>query len=232
MDLERTLRNLEVAMQEQNFQSKEEAELFVQGWMKRQNHEQSESNKKDNREAAQDILYDAESEPNAKKRVQLAKQAIALYPDSPDAYRILATEASTLSDQLRYLKQGMEAGERDLGKKFFEENQGHFWGIVSSRPYIRVKHAYAETCWHQGNLNEAASELENIVQLNSMDNMGARYLLIGIYLELNRLEDAERLLRTYDEEASAAFAYSRIILEYKRNGITAKLAMLCIRLYN
>lgn len=225
MDMERTLRNLELAMQDQQFQTQAEAETFINQWMKTQNTAQSRG-KRDKREEAQDLLFAADGESSAKKRAQFVKQALELHPDSPDAYRILAEDAKSIGDKISILKKGMQAGERDLGKSFFDENKGHFWGIASTRPYMRVKHAYAELSWLQGNLKEAASQFEELLELNTMDNLGVRYMLAGVYLEWDRLQHAERLLRAYEDDASAVFAYSRLILEYKKKGITAKLVML------
>lgn len=69
--------------------------------------------------------------------------------------------------------------------------------------------------------------LEHILELNKDDNTGARYLLTAVYLYSNQLEEAERIIKNYGEEdAAAAFAYDRIVLEFKKNGITSQLKML------
>ncbi|MFD1909901.1 hypothetical protein ACFSQ7_46990 [Paenibacillus rhizoplanae] len=66
--------------------------------------------------------------------------------------------------------------------------------------------------------------LEHILELNKDDNTGARYLLTAVYLYSNQLEEAERIIKNYGEEdAAAAFAYDRIVLEFKKNGITSQL---------
>lgn len=179
----------------------------------------------DAKEQAQDLLYAAADEWNPKRRAELAKQALELYPDSPDAYDILAGLEENPQRALALLKKGIEAGERDLGKAFIEENKGHFWGIHETRPYMRVKYAYAELSFAVGNSSEAAKHLEHILELNPNDNMGARHLLLSVYLDMDRLREAERLLDTYREESSASVAYDRIVLEYKKNGFSSKLTM-------
>lgn len=71
----------------------------------------------------------------------------------------------------------------------------------------------------------AISELEEILELNQMDNLGARYLLLSAYLEVEKLQEAKQLLQHYEDDSSAVFAYNRMILEYLTNGVTSSLKM-------
>ena len=228
MSMERGMRSLELAIKDQQFETQAEAEAFIRQWMMNsQGQAPGASNRKrDNREEAQDLLYSAEEASTEKKRVQLAKQALKLHPNSPDAYRILAESANTEEESIQYLLQGIQAGERDLGPEYFKETMGRFWMAVETRPYMRVKYAYAHLSYILGKHTEAARHFEDILELNTNDNLGARHILITIYLILGRLPEAEKLLHTYEEDSSAAYSYSRLILEYKRSGISAKLPLL------
>ncbi|PQP84915.1 hypothetical protein C0Q44_10505 [Paenibacillus sp. PCH8] len=179
------------------------------------------------KDKAQALLYKAMEASSAKRRIQLAKTVLEMYPDSPDAYLILAEESDNEPDALAYFKAGIAAGERELGELFFEKNKGYFWGLHETRPYIRICKSYAESCWLGGDATEAAQILEHILELNTEDNTGVRYLLVGVYLYSNRLKQAEQMLEKYGKgDAATAFAYGQIILEYKKNGITSQLKML------
>ncbi len=179
------------------------------------------------KDKAQALLHKAMEASSSKRRVQLAETALEMYPDSSDAYLILAEESDNEQDARAYLKAGIAAGERELGELFFEKNKGHFWGLHETRPYIRICKSYAESCWFGGDAKEAAQILERILELNTEDNTGARYLLAAVYLYNNQLKQAEQLLKKYGKgEAATAFAYDQIILEYKKNGITSQLNML------
>lgn len=179
------------------------------------------------KEKAQRLLQKAAEATSPKKRIQMAEAALEIDPNSSDAYMILAEEAENEHEARAFLKEGMEAGRRELGDLFFEKNKGYFWGLHETRSYITICKSYAESCWFGGNGEEAAKTLENIMELNTEDNTGARYLLLAVYLYTNRLDDAERLLNNYgNDDVAAAFAYDRIVLEYKRNGITSQLKML------
>ncbi|QUL55618.1 SEC-C domain-containing protein [Paenibacillus tritici] len=179
------------------------------------------------KEKAQALLGKAMEANSAKRRIQLAEKALEIYPDSPEAYLILAEESENEQDARELLKAGIAAGRRELGELYFTKNKGDFWGLYETRPYIRICQSYAESCWFGGNAEEAAEMLEHILELTQDDNTGARYLLTAVYLYSNQLKEAERIIKDYGEEdAAAAFAYDRMVLEFKKNGITSQLKML------
>ncbi len=179
------------------------------------------------RDQAQILVYRAMETAGSRQRVQLARRALELYPDSADAYQILAEEAGSEAEARSLLQQGMEAGRRDLGWSFFEQHKGHFWGLFETRPYMRVTRSYAESCWLGGDADEAAGTLAHLLELNPADHTGARYLLLAAYLYTGKLEEAQRVLKRYGgEDSSASFAYDRMILEYKQSGVTSRLKML------
>ncbi|BCG57288.1 SEC-C metal-binding domain-containing protein [Paenibacillus sp. URB8-2] len=179
------------------------------------------------KEKAEELVYRAMEAGSPKSRSQLAKAALEFDPDSAGAYLILADEAENEDEARALLKAGMEAGRRELGSAFFAENKGYFWGIPETRPYIRLCTSYADSCWFAGAADEAAKVLEHILELNPNDNTGARYLLLAVYLYSDRLKEADKLLKAYGEEDGAAsFAYDRMVLEFKRHGVTSRLKML------
>jgi hypothetical protein len=69
---------------------------------------------------AQALLYRAFEEPDEQRRVQLAKDALAVCPDCADAYVLLAEHATSRQEALRLYEQGMAAGERALGAEAFQ----------------------------------------------------------------------------------------------------------------
>jgi len=221
--MERTLLNLERELEEKEFTSEEELQAYIEKLNRSPDVLDLPSRKSlSPAEQAQDLLYEAWDEPSPAKRTRLARKALELYPDSADAYNILAeTEAKNLTEALNYYKKGMEAGERHLGKAFMEKNKGFFWGIVKTRPFMRAKLGYARTLHEMGRRREAIRQYEELLALNPGDNQGVRYLLVKAYLEMEEYEAADRLLnRTFREEDSAEFNYNRVLLEYGKHGLS------------
>jgi hypothetical protein len=81
---------------------------------------------------AQSLLYRAFEEPDEQRRVQLAKDALAICPDFADAYFLLAEHATRRTEALRLYEQGVAAGERALGAEAFQRDVGHYWGTASA----------------------------------------------------------------------------------------------------
>jgi tetratricopeptide (TPR) repeat protein len=170
---------------------------------------------------AQTLIYDAwESSPA--RALKLARKALDLSPDCADAYLLLAElEASTIRDQIALFKQAVEAGRRALGKKFFRENVGYFWGELDSRPFMRAMAALAAILWEIGQADEAIDIWNEMLRLNPNDNQGVRYPLLSCLLELKRHEEAKNLLKIYEEDGSAEWAYGEALLSFREEGDTA-----------
>jgi len=211
-------------IQEKEFDSPEDVNQYLQELMA-DTDQFEDYQPKDAREKAQMLLYEAWEAPSPREQKRLAKQALEIYPDSPDAYVIFAEHATTPKKALQYYLQGVKAGERDLGPDYFEENRGHFWGLVETRPYMRAKAGYAKMLWLLGRHQEAIREYEEMLDLNPNDNQGIRYLLLTCYIERREYEKAKQLLDSYDEP-TAYFAYSRLLVEYALKGIGFKLKKL------
>jgi tetratricopeptide (TPR) repeat protein len=168
-------------------------------------------------EEAQELIYQA-LETSGKRRLDLARRALTLSPDAADAYVLLAEAATDPQEARRLLEQGVQAGERALGAEAFQEDVGHFWGIVETRPYMRARHGLAEVLWHLGEREAAIRHLQDMLRLNPGDNQGLRYLLAGWLLAVGDDAALERLLASYPDEASAHWAYTRALHAFRQHG--------------
>jgi len=157
---------------------------------------------------------------------QCAMQALKLDPNCVDALHVLSRLGSESDEELiDNLRRTVERGERALGKKFFKENTGWFWGLIETRPYMRTRAHLASLLHEAGKIGEAIEHFEALLRLNPNDNQGLRYGLLGCYLEMKDLKGAERLFSEYPDEGSAMFAWSRVLAcllsDDKRGAATA-----------
>jgi tetratricopeptide (TPR) repeat protein len=159
--------------------------------------------------------------------VRLKSWHLEIFPNSADAYNLLAeSDARNLKEAAKYYEQGLLAGKRELSESFFKENKGHFWGITSTRPYMRAKLGYANTCSQMGKEQEAIQHYTELLELNPNDNQGVRDMLSLSYLETEQWKKAAALHKKYQEDTSASLNYDRELVEYGLHGITAKLTKL------
>jgi tetratricopeptide (TPR) repeat protein len=174
---------------------------------------------------AQELIFKAIQEPNTTKRKKLAKEALTIDPDCADAYVILGEEERDVKKKMDLYEKGLQAGEQALGKKFFKENKGHFWGFHETKPYMRAKFSLAMLLLEMGQTDEAIVHLEELLDLNPNDNQGVRYTLTQAYLKNGLFTKVEELFKQYDVD-DAHTAYSRILINYHKRGITKGLEKL------
>jgi tetratricopeptide (TPR) repeat protein len=147
---------------------------------------------------AQDLIYEAAQTGDPRRRAEMARRALELWSDCADAYVMLAEAAPDHREALRLYEQGVAAGERALGPRAFQEDVGHFWGILETRPYMRARVGLAQHLWMQGRREEAVGHLQDMLRLNPNDNQGLRYVLAGWLGNLRREGDtpaARKLLK-------------------------------------
>jgi len=176
-------------------------------------------------EKAQELVYEALETTNQRKRLQLARKALKVSKDCADAYVLLAEEtAKNLDEAIELYEQGVEAGERALGPEAFEEGEGHFWGILETRPYMRARHGLAFCLWEAGEREKAIEHYTEMLRLNPGDNQGIRYLLAGHLLEEGSDEALGELLRRYEDDIAASWVYTRTLWTFRKEGASKEAA--------
>lgn len=162
---------------------------------------------------AQEIIYDAWEADDLQARLALAFQAIAISPFCADAWLILSKSPNIGSDQRRILlERATKAGALALGPNGFEEYDGHFWGFLETRPYMRARQALAEELWEQGEREAAIGHIRAMLLLNPGDNQGLRYIILGWLLHLGDDGAVNALLKEHRDEISTFFSYTRVLM--------------------
>lgn len=167
---------------------------------------------------AYELLDRAKSERNPARRNEFIQQAIAACPDCADAFLMLAEETPKRAERLALLQQAVQAGERALGPQAFRDHVGHFWGLVETRPYMRARHALAGELWLDGRFDEAVGHARELLGLNPGDNQGVRYELAAWLLRRERYDELADLLRQYEDDGSADWAWTRALLTFRADG--------------
>jgi tetratricopeptide (TPR) repeat protein len=169
---------------------------------------------------AMDLALDALDEPEPEARDRLARAALVLDPDCADAFLVLAEDARGRKEALELFEAALAAAERALGPDHIEAARGEFWLDHDTRPYMRAREGLAHTLWTLGRREQAADHLRAMLDLNPNDNQGVRYTLASWLLSLDRDDELDALLRRYEEDDSATWAYTRALLGFRRGGDT------------
>lgn len=220
---EKALMDARRALEEQEFSSIEEANEFLQELLASGGGQFPVHEASTDLERAQDIMYEAWGATSKKKRVDLAKRALATSADCADAYVLLAQETAKSKRQVVELyEQGVQAGERALGPEYFEEQAGYFWGLVETRPYMRARAGFTAALWKMGERRAALEQARELLRLNPGDNQGTRYILLQWLLIEGMDDEASALLKEYEDDGAAAWLYGRTFHEFRTRGRSAK----------
>ena len=218
--MEKILSDFQKLLREQEFDSIEEANVFLDDQMV--SGEPFSMEPETPLQQAQELIYEA-WESTGKKRVRLARKALKISADCADAYVLLAEEAARSLEEAAELNQkGVQAGERAIGDEMFTEGAGHFWGILETRPYMRARAGLAQCLWLLGERAVAINHLQEMLHFNPGDNQGLRYTLSHWLFEEYRDSELTALLNDYDEDAAADWAYTKALLAFRQSGPSRK----------
>jgi tetratricopeptide (TPR) repeat protein len=169
-------------------------------------------------EQAQDLVYEAAETEDALQADKLIFQAFALDPDCVEAFEYLAEVAGSPMLSLMFFKNGFSAARKKLGEPYFKKNKGRFWGLVETRPYMRCLQGYADVLYLLGQAPAALEVYFEMLALNPNDNQGVRDQA-GLYcLQLNKLDEFEKLATDYADDFTAFFHYNRVLFSFLKEG--------------
>ncbi len=164
---------------------------------------------------AQEVMYEAWDRVTSRSRIALAHKALAISPLCADAFNLLAEEAASPAEARDLYARGLDAGELALGPEGFEEYEGHFWGFLETRPYMRARHGLALALLDLGEEAAAVEHFRAMLKLNPGDNQGIRYLLLGCLLRRDDAAAVKELLGAYEDEWSAYWLYTRALVAFR-----------------
>jgi tetratricopeptide (TPR) repeat protein len=179
----------------------------------------SEPSKDDRLSRAQLKVYDA-WESFGKRRVTLAREALAISEDCADAYIVLAEKLKNGKQRIPLYRKAIAAGERALGADWRTKYKGVCWGVHETRPVMRAIAKLAMELQSEDEFSEAIQLYRSLLELNPGDNQGIRNLMLGCLYEAGCDEELERLLDAYPGDIAAEFAYTHSLYLFRKHGAT------------
>ncbi|NKI27558.1 tetratricopeptide repeat protein [Arenibacter sp. 6A1] len=219
MNTEKDLAKLMEELKKRDIQSSEELQAFMNG-LTGQSFDDIPA-RTDKKGRSQDLVFDA-YETTLPKGKKLVKEALELDPDNAEAFIYLASIEKDITKVIPQYEKAIKAAEKSLGKKFFKENKGVFWGMVETRPYMRAKAGLADCYFAQKEFDKAIDIYEEMLALNPRDNQGIRYLLSSLLLGKTDLTRYELFIKSQDTDGSAVWTYNNALYSFKKLGITSK----------
>ena len=212
---------------DKEFGSGEEASKELSAFIEKYNAGLSSKDKATNMTADDylDMAYEAETE---EKSVEYAKKALKEDKNCLDAKLLIIQSEGVSESTKEQLENAIKGETKRLEKEgwFDKENIGHFYGLLETRPYMRIRWAYIDLLIEMGKFGKAVSECEDLIRLNENDNLGVRDKLMILYAALEDVNSAKALYRKYNKEGSFSMLYPLALLYYKLDDYNnAKLAL-------
>jgi tetratricopeptide (TPR) repeat protein len=213
--LEKSMSDLSRLLEEQQLESIEDMNRFLQERLR--DGEIPQATPRTPQEQAEEIFYQA-LDATGRRRIQLARKAIAIDPDCADAWVLRAEATGDDERALEFYRRAVESGRRALGEAAFIEDTGHFWGIHRTRPFMRALAGLAGLLDRLGRREEALPCQQELLRLNPNDNQGIRYPAAALLAEMNRDQEALEMCRTHQDEQGPFWPYLLALLEFRRAG--------------
>lgn len=171
-------------------------------------------------ETADDYLELAERAHSKKKCLEYLRKALELEPENVDVQLqlIVHTLEGKTDEQLPALQRLMDAAAKQLEREgCFKESVGEFWGVLETRPYMRVCYTYFEALITCGMMRRAIDEGQHLLELCENDNLGVRYRLMHLYAYMEDEMHALALHKQFDSYEETQMLLPLAVLYYKLN---------------
>lgn len=159
--------------------------------------------------------WDAGNESNA---FRLARKALKLDPQNFDAESLcIRCGSKDPFDYMKKLEQAIARATKIMEREGYmdAESTGRFWGILETRPYMRLWDEYSQILLRLGMMRKAMSAYEEMIRLCENDNLGSRFALMHLYAFLEEEKKAASLYKQFEECDQTMMVLPLSVLYYK-----------------
>ena len=216
---EKTMAKIMKEIEKYDVKDEEELNNLLQDTIKKYNAgDLEETEEEKSARKSDEILEEAYEAEDEKKAIRLAKKALEINPKNLDAETFLITFEEDIQVRLRKYDELIVRTEKELKEEGIvdDESIGHYYGILETRPYMRLRYDKLNFLKDLGSQKQAIREGEELLKLNENDNLGVRYTLMSSYAILEDLEKCEALYQKYHE--NSAFMLLPLLCCYLKNG--------------
>ncbi|MGO4936371.1 tetratricopeptide repeat protein [Fundicoccus sp. Sow4_H7] len=148
-----------------------------------------------NPQQSMELVDEAMSTTNLKKRQSLLKQAIEAWPENYDAHVLSIEPDTNVVEKISRLE---EVYDEAFDKYFMQERDG--WFNFEERPFIRLQHFLGSLYLENGMYNHALDIFLDVTSMDEYDGSGVRYQLMTTY---TLMDDYQSALELFEEIPNA-----------------------------
>lgn len=172
------------------------------------------------------LLYVNEAKTEKRQR-KVVEKALEIDPGCTDALVLMARSYEEPVDASILLEAAVEVAERRLGPEMLEKNMGELGDIPATRPYIRAMYSLAEADFEAMDYDASFKRYARILELAENDELGVRFMLLGMLLVADRVEEARKIaFEQYAQDDLPFLLWVRTLILYLERDFEAATVML------
>lgn len=186
-----------------------ELEALVEALFERDADELADAVRRDPREFAQELAFQAFEEGSRSEALALAQLALEHDPACVDALALRALFAATSNaEALAQLERAVSVATRRLA------GTGGVRALVERRPYLRTRHALANELLNLGRFDEGLAQYEALLDVDPNQYLDARHELVAHALALNDTPRAQRVIARYAGELTPCLRWAAALAQF------------------
>ncbi len=164
-----------------------------------------------------DKVYVAET---YKEAVKYSKKILKIDKDCLEAKLIILDRESDLERKKIKLEKAIAIEREKLDKdNYFDDCEGELYYFLEARTYLRANLVYLFLLLEMGKCTLAIDVAEEMLRLSNNDNLGVRYTLLILYTMMEKVDEAEKLIKEFDEDKTFQMLFPMALLYYKIDNI-------------
>lgn len=208
------MHDLHKLMGQQDFKSKEDIEAFLR---KMQKEGIPEFEPGTPEEEAEEMVLEGFDMPPAKAAKQ-ARKALEMDPDCIPAFELLGHIEECAPVALAFYQAGVAIGGKRFMGEYRDKNEGHFWGLTETRPFMRCMERMADLLFWEGHMDVATMLWNDMLKLNPNDNQGVRYYVALMWAAAGEAKEYKAIEKQFGDDATAAAAFTRALHLFTTKG--------------
>ncbi len=174
-------------------------------------------NAREDDEYAATLLYNM---PQA-KGIAKAKKILKTNKHNIEAQLLIAGWEGDLEKRIDLLVEACDIRNLDYDYARIQKNK-MWWGETHTRPFMRAKYLLAKTYEIGGYFDDAIEGYKEIINMNHLDNQGARIELIRLLCKLEDTKEIISLNNKYPNEVNVYFTFTSVYAAFMKHGKSAK----------
>ncbi|MGM9532604.1 DUF6398 domain-containing protein [Intestinibacter sp.] len=157
------------------------------------------------------------------KMADMLGHTITTKEEEYEIYMDKAFDSYDIDEAMEYMKLALMHAKKKIPDHLFKQLEGELWLELDARPYLLIKAELADLYYLKDDYESSVELYNDILRLNKNDNQGIRYKIFPLLILLDKKDQIENLIKTYENDECASMLYNKALYYYRnKNELNAK----------